>query len=81
LIAQRSAAILTKFKTTIAIIGSTVPTIRTVAKSIEMNVAIESARGTCEDFRSIVFEFRAITLNFHDGRADSARITVTYSPE
>jgi len=64
-----------------AIVGSTVPAIRTVAKFIEMNAAIENARGTCEDFRSIVFTFRASALNFHDGRADSARIAVTYSSD
>jgi hypothetical protein len=46
-----------------------------------MNTAIENARVICEDFRSIVFTFRAIALNFHDGRADSARITVTCSPD
>ncbi len=61
------------------IVGTTVPVTRAVAKAITMPDIIEDARSAwCEDLSSIEFTFRGIAQNFHDGRADSARITVNY---
>ena len=66
----------------IARVGSTVPVTRAVARAVDMPDIIDRvSRAWCEDYLSIVLTFRGIALNFHDGRADSARITVTHVPE